>query len=157
MSKKGTQKIFVDTRNAETGSARKKYEQIIKGIAGDGVCPFCSEYLTTYHKKPRAERTHWWVTDNMYPYHPVRHHFLFIHKAHIEHIAEISDDAWRELRELIKEKKVAGGSLVLRFGDTRFTGASVAHLHAHLVQSNPEHTDYQKPKTVSAGVAMRVG
>lgn len=157
MSRKGTQKTFVNTRNAATGKARKKYEQVIKGIAEHGVCPFCSEHLTKYHKKPLEKKIYWWVTENMYPYHPVRHHFLFIHKAHIEHIAELSDEAWRELHTLAKEKNVAGGAFVFRFGNTHFTGASVAHLHAHLIQSDPEHADYPKEKKIMAGVAMRIG
>lgn len=157
MSRKVAQKTFVNTRNAETGEARRKYEQVIKGIAGDGVCPFCSDNLTKYHKKPLIERTCWRVTENMYPYHPVQRHFLFIHKTHIEHIDELSDEAWRELHAFIKEKKMAGGSFVLRFGDTHFTGASVAHLHAHLIQSDPEHSDYTKEKKIAVGVVMRVG
>lgn len=157
MKGKEAKKIFVNTRNAATGKVRKTYEQVIKGIAGDGVCPFCSEHLLAYHKKPIVEKKYWWVTDNMYPYHPVRQHFLFIHKAHIEHIAEISDRALTELHAIIKEKKIAGGAFVLRFGDTHFTGASVAHLHAHLVQSDPDHADYAKEKKIAAGVAMRVG
>ena len=97
----------------------------------------------------------------MYPYHPVRHHLLLIHKAHCEHIEEISHKAWGELREIIieltKERLITGGAFVLRFGDTHFTGGSVAHLHAHIVQSDPEHSDYNKKKEIAAGVVMRIG
>lgn len=97
----------------------------------------------------------------MYPYHPVQHHLLFIHKIHVVDIRELSDTAWKELLALISQeadkRKIAGGTFAIRFGDTHFTGASVAHLHAHLVQSNPEHEDYAKEKKINAGVLMRIG
>ena len=150
-------KKLVNTKNARRGV----YEKVIEGIATRGVCPFCLEHLQIYHKKPMQERTHWWITDNMYPYHPVRHHMLLIYKKHIEHIEELSPEAWNEFREilteLIKKRKIAGGAFVLRFGDTHFTGASVAHLHAHLVQSDPEHADYSKEKKLTEGVIVRIG
>ncbi len=150
-------KKLVNERNAW----RAGYGHVIKGIATRGVCPFCSEYLHSYHKKPLVERKYWWVTENMYPYHPVRHHLLFIHKTHCEYITELSQSAWEELREIIaeniREKKIEGGAFVFRFGDTHFTGASVAHLHAHLVQSDPEHTDYTKEKKIPEGVIARIG
>jgi diadenosine tetraphosphate (Ap4A) HIT family hydrolase len=150
-------KKLVNKENARRG----KYATVIEGIAACGVCPFCLEHLRTYHKNPLIERAYWWVTNSMYPYHPVCNHILLILKEHREHIEEISQEAWSELQEIIteltKERKIAGGAFVLRFGDTRFTGASVAHVHAHLIQSDPEHADYGKEKKITAGVVMRIG
>jgi len=97
----------------------------------------------------------------MYPYHPVKHHLLFIHKKHIVDVRKLSNVAWKELFALISletnKRKIAGGTFAIRFGDTHFTGASVVHLHAHLVQSNPEHKDYAIEKKINTGVLMRIG
>jgi ATP adenylyltransferase len=93
----------------------------------------------------------------MYPYEPKKHHLLFIHKTHIESLGELTDEARRELDQIVekvlKEKGITGGTLMIRFGETKYTGASVTHLHAHLFQSDPDHEDYDPKK----GVLTRVG
>ncbi len=133
------------------------YANVIREIAKEGVCPFCTDHLQKFHKKPLAERAYWWVTDNMYPYKPSKHHRLLIHKTHISHMNELSPEAWTELLEIFKEettgRNITGGTFIMRFGDTKFTGASVSHLHAHIVQSDPEDAAYDKVK----GLTMRIG
>lgn len=132
------------------------YTEVIKKITGDGVCPFCTEHIRKYHPNPIIEREYWLITNNAYPYKPVLHHILLIHKTHISNITEISKPAWDELHAILNEKQsegIAGGTFMLRFGDTKFTGASVRHLHAHLVQSNPQDPTYDKAK----GVITRIG
>ena len=133
------------------------YAKVIEQIADDGVCPFCPEHLAEYHKHTVTEKKYWLVTDNMYPYKPNLLHRLLIHKAHVVHITEISPEAWTELREIILEEseraEIAGGTFIMRFGDTRFTGASVTHLHASLVQSNPDDPSYDPTK----GLVVRIG
>ncbi|MBI5138613.1 MAG: HIT domain-containing protein [Candidatus Vogelbacteria bacterium] len=157
-SKHKTPKNFVDLNNARPGHS---YHSVISNIVKDGVCPFCPDKLAKYHKNPIEMKGKFWlVTKNMYPYTAVKHHLLLIHKKHIEHISEITKDAWLELqrtiKKLSKQKNVQGGSLMLRFGDTHFTGASVNHLHAHIIQSDPDHKEYKNPKTMP-GVIARVG
>lgn len=124
-----------------------KYNSVITNIQKDGVCPFCPDQLAKYHKNPIIDETKYWlVTNNMYPYKNVRHHILLIHKEHIETIQEITDEAWKELHTIflqaIGRSNIPGGTLFIRFGDTRFTGASVSHLHAHLVSSDPDNPEY---------------
>ncbi len=129
---------FVNTSNARPGV----YDSVIKDIAKKKVCPFCPEELANYHKNPiLAEEKHWLATDSMYPYKGAKTHILFIHKKHLAHMSELSPEAWAELHALAgkigKEKGVTGGTLLMRFGDTKYTGASVTHLHAHLISSGP--------------------
>jgi diadenosine tetraphosphate (Ap4A) HIT family hydrolase len=144
---------FVNQQNARPGA----YTDVINKIADQKVCPFCPDQLANFHKNPIDERTHWLITDNMYPYKPHKNHLMFIHKNHIQHIAEISPEAWAELGEIIREqtakRDLAGGTFYLRFGDTRFTGASVTHLHANIIQSDPEDPSYDQTK----GIMTRVG
>ncbi len=144
---------FVNQQNANRGH----YGDVIKDIAEKQVCPFCPEQLLNFHKNPIRRHGHWIVTNNMYPYKPVKQHVLLIHEEHVEHVTDLSAEAWSELHEIIKqeagERGMPGGAFVMRFGDTHFTGASVAHLHAHLVQSDPDAPDYDPEQ----GLRVRIG
>ena len=132
-----------------------KYGKVIDQIKKDGICPFCPENLPKYHKNPiLKEGKFWLLTTNMYPYEGAKHHVLIIHKDHVEKLSEISREAWDELKSLIdsfiKEKNIPGGSLVMRFGDTRYTGASVSHLHVNLVSPDGEDKN-RKPIVARIG------
>jgi diadenosine tetraphosphate (Ap4A) HIT family hydrolase len=131
------------------------YGNVISQVQKDGVCPFCPESLAKYHKNPiLKEGKFWLLTDNLYPYEGSKYHELLIHKAHITTFAEISKEAWDELNEFINyftgEHAIPGGTFIMRFGDTRYTGASVAHLHANFVSPDGEDRD-RKPIIVRIG------
>ncbi len=144
---------FVNEQNANRGN----YADVIKDIAEKAVCPFCPEQLANFHKNPIRRHGHWIVTNNMYPYHPTKQHVLLIHADHIEHASELSAKAWAELKQVIEQeaavRNMVGGAFTMRFGDTRFTGASVAHLHAHLIQADPDASDYDPEQ----GLRIRIG
>lgn len=133
------------------------YATVISEIAKAGVCPFCPENIANHHKNEITTKKFWLVTKSMYPYKPTKRHFLLIHREHISHVQEISKEAWVELQTIMQEltsaNDIAGGSFMMRFGDTKFTGASVTHLHAHVIQSDPDSPDYNKDK----GLLCRIG
>jgi ATP adenylyltransferase len=146
-------KSFVDPRNTKH-RPDGNYGQIINKIVEDGVCPFCPEYLAVYHPNPVIKEGQYWLyTKNAYPYKGTVHHFLIIHKAHIEDFKDITPAAWLELQELINamahDHGIKGGALVCRFGETKYTGASVAHLHAQIIVG--------PGKNEAEPVLMRVG
>lgn len=144
---------FVNPDNSKRG----EYAKVIDDIAKEKICPFCPEHIHRIHPNPIVEKTFWLVTDNAYPYKPVKQHLLLVHKAHIETVAELSKEAWSELQDIIvelsKDKDMAGGAFMMRFGDTKYTGASVTHLHAQIVQGDPDSPEYDKAK----GVICRIG
>ncbi len=110
----------------------------MKKILKAGICPFCPTYLEKYHDNPIEKKGKFWVvTKNDYPYEGSRYHYLFISKKHVEHIEELESKAFAELVNLIKwltkKHKIVGGGFFMRFGDYKHTGASVTHLHAHLI------------------------
>lgn len=144
---------FVNQDNSKRGN----YAKVIDDIAREKICPFCSEHIYRIHPNPIVEKTYWLVTDNAYPYKPVKQHLLLVHKMHIENVSDLSGEAWDELRQIIVElsqdRGMAGGALVMRFGDTKYTGASVTHLHAQLVQGDSDSPEYEKAK----GVLCRIG
>jgi diadenosine tetraphosphate (Ap4A) HIT family hydrolase len=148
---------MADFVNADNTAFRSDptYRGVINKIREDGVCPFCPENFSKYHKNPiLKEGTHWSLTNNMYPYEGAKQHILILHKAHIENITDISPEAWTEFKMLldtfIKETGLPGGTVIMRFGDTRYTGASVRHLHANLISPDGEAGD-RKPIMTRVG------
>ncbi len=83
---------------------------------------------------------YWHIRQNRWPYENTRIHLLIIHNEHAEKLYEITPEAAKELFELVqwaeKEYQIAGGAIGLRFGDIRSNGATVNHLHAHLISAS---------------------
>lgn len=138
----------VDVKNAQV-VPREDYTKTLEEIIAGGFCPFCEEHLFKHHRKPVLyENKHWLVTENSWPYMGSRFHFLFITKTHVETIEEalpaVWNDFWKLHRKIVEENKISGATLMIRSGDTKLTGASVNHLHAHLVMGGPR-TENAKP------------
>ncbi|MFA6969651.1 MAG: HIT domain-containing protein, partial [Candidatus Paceibacterota bacterium] len=135
------QKQRVDARNA-TIVKRSDYAQTLDAIITGGFCPFCEEHLIKHHRQPlEYKNKHWLVTKNSWPYEGSRYHFLFITRSHVEATEDLSPVMWADLqklyRKVVREKNIKGATLLLRSGDTKTTGASVNHLHAHLIVGSP--------------------
>lgn len=146
----------VDTKNAEVVK-RSDYANTLNAIVAGGFCPFCEEHLFKHHRKPIIYKSKYWlVTENSWPYKGSKFHFIFITRPHIEKTENMSHAMWTELqklyKKLVKGYDIAGATLMIRSGDTRFTGASVNHLHAHLVVGN-SRTKNTKP--IKALVAFK--
>jgi diadenosine tetraphosphate (Ap4A) HIT family hydrolase len=115
-----------------------EYAAHLKTIADSGICPFCPERFAHEHKRPIITETDSWIlTENMYPAKNAEQHLLAIHKAHIEHLDQLTDHAWVDLRRIMigeaAVRYMPGGTVLMRWGDSQVNGSSVAHLHAHLV------------------------
>ncbi len=138
-----TTKTFLRHENSRT----PEQKALMQKIEEDGVCPFCAEHFRNYHPKPIIKETgSWFLTENISPYTGTKQHFLFVYKpAHISFPHEMTKESRIELFDLVEfitqEYKLAGGSLFMRFGDTRYNGSSVEHLHAQLVVGTEEGPD----------------
>ena len=127
----------VNLSNARNDGQR----QIMETIVDDGVCPFCLENLEKYHKQPiLASGEYWLVTTNQWPYEHTEHHFLLIAKRHVQTVTDLPPGAFEELgehiKELVRAYGLTHGGVAMRFGDIAYTGASVNHLHAHVLQAS---------------------
>lgn len=114
-----------------------EYGQVLDEIIETGQCPFCPEYFK-YHKKPvLKERGNWLITESSWPYPGSEYHYLIVSKVHKETINDLTSEDLVSVHGLSqwisKEKKIPGGALIIRIGDTEYTGATVAHLHFHLI------------------------
>ncbi len=126
-------KKFVDVKNARKG----EYKRVIEKIALTGKCPFCKEDFK-YHEKPVfKQRNGWFLTENSWPYKNSCYHLIIIGDKHKEKFSELTKKDFEAVdyltRWAIKKYKIKGGGFAMRFGDTRFTGATVAHLHFHII------------------------
>ena len=124
-----------------TNARSKDYAAVLRKIERDKVCPFCTEHFLIYHTKPIIKETKFWIlTENFRPYAGAKHHLLAVSKKHTSHFADISAAAQIELLSLfnneLKKRKIKGGTLLMRFGYTDYTGASVGHLHAQLISGS---------------------
>lgn len=120
-----------------------KYGATLKEIKSAKVCPFCPKTFK-WHTKPILRRTkNWLITENFNPYKNARYHFLIIGKSHKEGFRKLTQSDWRQISGLVRwaiEKyKLKGGGLVMRFGDSNYTGATVTHLHLHLIIPKLRH------------------
>ena len=126
-------KIHVDISNAR----EKAQIEVMQKITSAGECPFCEENLRKYHKKKIKSSTYWLVTRNQWPYKKTKLQILFIVKRHVTSIAELKAEEWYELGLLVKREvkkyKVPGGAFAMRFGQTKYSAATVQHLHAQII------------------------
>ncbi|MEP6710496.1 MAG: HIT domain-containing protein [Candidatus Saccharibacteria bacterium] len=137
----------VNLSNTRYDDQREHYEAIVD----DGVCPFCIDVLKKYVKQPiLIEGEHWVATTNRWPYENTDAHFLLIARQHVETITELPKGAFEELgdqvKQLIRDNDLEYGGLAMRFGDIRYTGATVSHLHAHVLQARKDLPDDTKVK-----------
>ena len=148
---KKTKKQRVDIKNS---IGRPNFKKVLEKITQDNVCPFCSSNFFKYHTKPIIRKgKNWFVTENFEPYKGSKTHLLLIHKDHIEHVNDLKKDAWCELLGHLtwasKKFKLKGETLIMRYGNTNYTGASVNHLHAQIISGVERTTKNTKPiKTV---------
>lgn len=121
---------YVDTRYA---ARNPEYLQLLEEAERSGKCPFCpvSETILDCFGG-------WVVTANRFPYEEAAVHLLLIPERHITELGELmAADVEAVLtlaRRAVQGLLIPGGALFLRFGDTSYTGATIRHLHLHLIQ-----------------------
>jgi diadenosine tetraphosphate (Ap4A) HIT family hydrolase len=113
------------------------YANVLDNIIETEKCPFCPDNFK-YHKKPILKKYNGWMaTLNSWPYKDTTHHFIFICEKHKEKFSDLSDKDLQAVKYLVnwvtQKYKIKGGGLTLRFGDQNYTGATVLHLHFHLI------------------------
>ena len=137
----------VDLRHAARDA---EYHGVLAEFATDGSCPFCGG-LPPWHTNPVLHREcHWLLTRNMKPYENAREHLLAVCPRHITHLQDLTlgreetfdvepsdvlalytlyEDTYSDFNR-VGELPPA---LIIRFGNTRLSGATIAHLHAHVI------------------------
>ncbi len=114
----------------------------MRRLEAAGICLFCPEHLEAAQDQPIVHRTaHWNVTPNEYPYEGARLHLLLVPHAHVTDLvdlpAEAHADLFAALRWVRDEHGLTYYGLGARCGDGAHTGATIAHVHVHVVVGNP--------------------
>lgn len=116
-----------------------------------GVCFFCAEHFRK--ERPEAiefETKHWIVAKNKYPYKHTKLHLLYIPKKHANTIAELTPAARKDMSEVLleieKRYKLTGYAHFMRVGDFRYNGATVHHIHGHVLVGDAEHPEFENVK-----------
>lgn len=149
---------FLNLENARSEDQRRVMER----LSEEGKCPFCPEGIAEQELRGEARPvirggTYWHVRENNWPYENTRAHLLVILDRHAEQLGELSPLEWAELLDHIQwaeaEYQITGGGFGIRFGDIRVNGATVSHLHAHII--TPAITERGDPNYKE--VRFRVG
>lgn len=144
MTDAASQSAFVDIDNAREDEQRAVMRQII----ADGHCPFCSENVFKYHKRPIIkEGQYWLITENQWPYENTQQHLLAIHKHHAEVLSELTPAAGAELFQLLaeleRERSFPGGGVAMRFGQTDYSAGTVNHIHAQIFVPDIDNPEFE--------------
>ncbi|NCS99374.1 HIT domain-containing protein [Candidatus Parcubacteria bacterium] len=127
---------FVDLANCRNTSQQEKYLEIYK----KNYDPFGERSkIEDLGNEIISDTDYWIVIRNQHYKDPKRkHHFVVILKRFIKTTEELRSeeilDAFKTLSEINLRFQICGGALLMRYGDTRLSGASVKHLHFHIVE-----------------------
>ncbi|MEK7151001.1 MAG: HIT domain-containing protein [Patescibacteria group bacterium] len=122
----------------DLSSARSfRYRKTLAKIARDGKCPFCPGNFLEKNSRVIKRVDGWFLVHNFQPYANARVHLLLVPTRHLERFSELSASDFASITRLVDwattQFRVRGGAFLMRFGSTKYTGATVCHLHAHLV------------------------
>ncbi len=125
--------------NVRTPEQRAEMES----LAARGVCLFCPEVLRQHARQQVLLATrHWTVTPNEFPYRGTTLHLLLVPHEHAGDLldlpAETQQDFWTVLGMVRDRYGLRYYGLGVRNGDCRFTGATIRHVHAHVMVGDAE-------------------
>jgi len=111
-----------------------------------GICLFCPDELARHARQRILYRTrHWTVTPNEFPYPGTSLHLLLVPDQHAGDLLELSEevrrDFWEALGTVAREHRLTHYGLGVRNGDCRYTGATIAHVHAHVLVGDADTAD----------------
>jgi ATP adenylyltransferase len=115
----------------------------MRRLEAAGICLFCPQSLRE-HARQRVviETRHWAVTPNAYPYAGTRLHLLVVPVHHVNDLLDLNDEAladfWTAMRQVRERYELDHYGLGVRNGNCSFTGATIAHVHAHVLVGDAE-------------------
>jgi len=125
---------FYCFENARTAEQRAEMAR----LDAAGICLFCPEELARHPRQRILLSTrHWTATPNEFPYAGTSLHLLLIPDQHASDLLELSDevraDFWVALAAVAEAGELRHYGLGVRNGDCRLTGATIEHVHAHVL------------------------
>jgi len=114
----------------------------MQALAARGICLFCPDGLRQHARQQVLfSSRHWSVTPNEFPYRGTALHLLVVPHQHAADLLDLSSEArqdfWAVLGEVRDRYRLTHYGLGARNGDCRLTGATIAHVHAHVLVAQP--------------------
>jgi len=85
---------------------------------------------------------HWTALLNDFPYSGTRLHLMLVPRQHASDLtglpAATQRDFWQALAAVVRDYQLTYYGLGVRNGDCRYTGATIEHVHAHLMVGDPD-------------------
>lgn len=104
------------------------------------ICVFCPEGFTRTNQNAIHRTAHWTVTPNRFPYRNAGLHMLLVPYNHVADMLELSvaakADFFSALKWVRDEFALNNYRLMVRNGECTRTGATVAHLHVHVIMES---------------------
>jgi ATP adenylyltransferase len=125
----------------------------MRQLEAQGLCLFCPDGLARHARQQIVfQSRHWAVTPNEFPYRGTVLHLLLVPDQHATDMLDLDEpvrqDFWSALSWVRAQHGLSYYGLGVRNGDCRFTGATVGHVHAHVLVGDAD------PKN-DAAVRMR--
>jgi diadenosine tetraphosphate (Ap4A) HIT family hydrolase len=118
----------------------------MRQLEAQGVCLFCPAGLRSHTRQQILFQTrHWTVTPNEFPYPGTVLHLLLVPQQHATDLLDLDEavrqDFWTALAAVRDRCGLGHYGLGVRNGDCRFTGATIRHVHAHVLvgDTDPDH------------------
>lgn len=132
------------------GENRAGYKELLQKELAAHICPLCPDGLKMGKNDIIRSQDGWNLILNEFAYEHTRIHLLIIPEAHVTTLDQLSVLDWKAVQQLtawaIEHFQIKGGALTIRFGDAHYSGASVHHLHFHLI--SPEHDESRDDNVV---------
>lgn len=108
-----------------------------------GLCLFCPDGLREHaRQRVLAETKHWSITPNEFPYPGTALHLLLVPGQHAGDLldldADVQADFWTALAWVRDSYGLRYYGLGVRNGDCRYSGATIRHVHAHVLVGDPD-------------------
>lgn len=127
---------------ARTPEQLTEMERLIKA----GICLFCDPSERKYVLRSK----YWHVVPNKFPYKGTQLHLLIIPELHVDSLQDLPADAFQDYMLVLMLLEQLFGltaySHFMRVGDMRFTGASMAHLHGHVIVGDTQSDGFESVK-----------
>ena len=115
-------------------------------LEAEGICLFCPDAIRRHpRQKIFLETEHWIITPNEFAYKGTALHLLLVPHEHVNDLLDLAPasqrDFWEALTMIRERFDLKYYGLGVRNGDCKFTGATIAHVHAHVLVGDAGSAD----------------